>query len=327
MNATYLVEIRLSCTKWRIRKITDQIARDFGIGGFLEPHPHVTLYGPFTLNDGVSSRDLLDAIGTVAARFDPVPFLIDGWERRDGMHGSVIAFPVRASESLCRLTDGIATALTLITTSQNAYDADPAKKWFHVTIANRLSPQVADDVYAHLTGQDRKRAEAPPAAARKPSLLERFLAGPSVPETGSSTGSARPTQEIPPPLLDESGIRITVMQDMAILGEFDLVEKRWVFGDHRHSAARWQKTLVQFRHHAGLEQRDPEPPPGRRDLCHRRPASRACQYHPVLFAPVQLRRQRGDGPRAHQELELHGLFKKPDLLSRRLPVRRGRRDC
>jgi calcineurin-like phosphoesterase family protein len=261
MNATYLVEIRLSRTKWRIRKITDQIAHDFGIGDFLEPHPHVTLYGPLTLNDDTGSRDLLDAIGTVAARYDPVPFLIDGWEKRDGLHGSVIAFPVRPSESLGRLTRGIAGALSPITTSQNAYDADPGKKWFHITIANRLSPQLADEVFSHLTGQARKTPEQEETRKKKLSLLERFLsapvpdpAAPAVREERAAAGNSSP------PLLDETGIRITVMQDMAILGEYDLIEKRWVFGDHRHSAPRWQKTLVEYRHHAGFEHRDPERP-------------------------------------------------------------------
>ena len=124
MDSTYLVEIRLSRTKWRIRKITNEIAHNFGIGDFLELHPHVTLFGPLTLNEGVSSRQMLDAIGSVAARYDPVPFLIDGWEKRDGMHGSVIAFPVRASEPLRQLTRDIADVLSPLTTSQNAYDAN-----------------------------------------------------------------------------------------------------------------------------------------------------------------------------------------------------------
>lgn len=259
MNATYLVEIRLSRTKWRIRKITEQIARESGIRDFLEPHPHVTLYGPLTLNNGISSRDLLDAIATVAARYDPVPFLIDGWEKRDGIHGSVIAFPVRPSEELCRLTREIAAALSPITTSQNSYDADPEMRWFHVTIANRLSARLAEEVYAHLTGPAEKSPQKREPVKKTPSLLERFLGLPMEETVPASRENLR-SQKILPVLLDETGIRITVMQDMAILGEYDLIEKRWVFGDYRHSAARWQKTLGHYRHHAGFEHRDPEPP-------------------------------------------------------------------
>ena len=258
MNATYLVEIRLSRTKWRIRNIIDQISHESGIDDFLEPHPHVTLYGPLTLNEGTNSRDLLDAIGAVAVRYDPVPFLIDGWEKRDGIHGSVIAFPVKPSEPLRRLTREIASALAPVTTSENIYDADPEKKWYHVTIANRMSPRLASEIYSRLTDQpdDVPRTEEKPA--QQPSLLQRFLSGPVQSSSPDRVSGKKPFR-IPPPLLDETGIRITVMQEMTILAEYDLIEKRWIFGDHRHSAARWQKTLVQYRHHAGLEHRDPEP--------------------------------------------------------------------
>jgi calcineurin-like phosphoesterase family protein len=248
MDSTYLVEIRLSRTKWRIRKITNEISQNFGIGDFLELHPHVTLFGPLTLNDGVSNRQILDAIGSIAARYDPVPFLLDGWEKRDGTHGSVIAFPVRASEPLRQLTRDIGSALSPLTTSLNAWDHEPDQKWFHVTIANRLGSDKASAVFLSLTAPAQK-SDHDDETERKPGLLQRFL---------RRTVQEKPVHPIPPVLLDETGIRITVMRDMAILAEYDLIEKRWIFGDHRHSTTRWQKTLGQYRHHAGFEHRDPD---------------------------------------------------------------------
>jgi calcineurin-like phosphoesterase family protein len=248
MDSTYLVEIRLARTKWRIKKITNEIAHNFGIGDFLELHPHVTLFGPLTLNEGVSSGQMLDAIGNVAARYDPLPFLIDGWEKRDGMHGSVIAFPVRATEPLRQITRDIAHILSPLTASQNPYDKEPDQKWFHVTIANRLGSGQASAIFSRLTGQEQKSPDQEEMQKKKPGLLQRFLPG-AVHE--------KPVRAIPPVLLDETGIRITVMRDMTILAEFDLIKKQWVYGDHRHSTARWQKTLGQYRHHAGFEHRDP----------------------------------------------------------------------
>lgn len=250
MDTTYLVEIRLSRTKWRIRQITEEIGHNFDIRNFLEPHPHLTLFGPLTLNEGVSSRQMLEAVGSVAARYDPVPFLLDGWEKRDGMHGSVIAFPVRASEPLRQLTRDIALVLSPLTVSQNAWDAEPDQKWFHVTIANHLGPDQASKVYFQLTGQAQKVREQEGLYRKNPGLLMRFLAG---------GGAEKPLHSIPPVLLDETGIRITVMKDMTILAEYDLIGKQWVYGDHRHSAARWQRTLGEFRQHAGFEHQDPEP--------------------------------------------------------------------
>jgi calcineurin-like phosphoesterase family protein len=250
MDPTYLIEIRLSRTKWRIRKIVKEIADMFGILDFLELHPHVTLFGPLTMNTGVSDQQLLDAIGNVASRYEPVPFLIDGWEKRDGMHGTVIAFPVRASEPLRQLTRDIAQVLSPLTTSQNTWDSDPDQKWFHVTIANRLASDQASAIFTWLTGRAHETPLQEVVQKKKTGLLQRFLAG---------AERVKPVRAIPPVLLDETGIRITVMKDMGILAEYDLIEKRWVYGDYRHSTARWQRTLLQFRHRAGFEHRDPEP--------------------------------------------------------------------
>lgn len=247
MASTYLVEIRLSRTKWRIKKITTQIAQEHGIGDYIEPHPHVTLFGPLMLNEGITGGQLLDAIGEVAARYDPVPFLLDGWEKRDGMHGSVIAFPVRASEPLRQLSREIAGALQPITTSQNLYDHDPDRKWFHVTIANRLEAARAEAVFLRLTARP-GNPEPDTVREERPGLLQLFFHKPK---------GERLPRPIPPVLLDETGIRITVMQDMSILAEYDLIDKRWLFGDHRHNTPKWQKTLGQYRHHAGFEHRDP----------------------------------------------------------------------
>jgi calcineurin-like phosphoesterase family protein len=250
-TTTYLVEIRLSRTKWRIRKITAEISQNFGVEDYCELHPHVTLYGPLVLDDGVSNRQMLDAIGSVAAHYGPISILIDGWERRDGMHGSVIAFPVLASEPLRQITRDIARVLAPLVTSQNAWDGEPDRKWFHVTIANRLDSDRASSIFSRLAGEEGETREKEGLQGKKTGLLQRFLSG-AVKE--------RTIRTIPPVLLDETGLRITVMKDSAILAEYDLIEKRWIYGDHSHSSPRWQKSLTHFRRLAGFEKDDPEYP-------------------------------------------------------------------
>ena len=47
MDDTYLIEIRLAMTKWRIRETISDAGRLFAIEGFLEHHPHVTLFWTF----------------------------------------------------------------------------------------------------------------------------------------------------------------------------------------------------------------------------------------------------------------------------------------
>jgi calcineurin-like phosphoesterase family protein len=247
MDDIYLIEIRLAMTKWRIREIISYIGRLFAIEGFLEYHPHVTLFGPFTLNEGVSSRQLIDILGLMAAGYDPIPFTIDGWEMRQGINGSVIAFPVKPSDSLKKLTLSIVDILSPVTHSQNIWDAHPDSKWFHVTVANRMDSLQASTVFSVLTG--REQEESPQGILlRLRQLLWRV--------TSSRKGHA-----VRPVTLDDTGLRITVMQGEDILTEYDLLEKRWITGDHSHTSKSWQKTLALFRQQSGFERLDPLPSP------------------------------------------------------------------
>jgi len=249
MDDIYLIEIRLSRTKWRIRETISYIGRLFSLEPYLERHPHVTLFGPLTLDEGVSCRQFLDTIGRVAAGFDPTPFTIDGWETREGMHGSVIAFPVRPSESLKKLTSSLSDELSSLVHSHNTWDAQPAGKWFHVTVANYLNPTMGLSVFSDLTayGQEMKEQarSSPGILSLVTSLIQRFLTG-------------RKGHVVRPVTLDETGLRITVMQGEAIIAEYDLLKKRWITGDHRHTSKSWQKTLALFRQQSGFELSDPQ---------------------------------------------------------------------
>lgn len=248
MDDIYLIEIRLFRTKWRIKETISYIGRLFSLEPYLERHPHVTLFGPLTLNEGVSPRQLLDAIGRVAAGYDPIPFTIDGWETREGMHGSVIAFPVRPSESLKKLTSSIADVLSPLVHSHNIWDSRPASKWFHVTMANHLNPTIALSVFSVLTGYEQEMQEqgrsSPGILSLVASLIKRLL--------NRGKGHA-----VRPVTLDETGLRITIMQGEVILAEYDLLEKRWITGYHRHTNKSWQKTLALFRQQSGFERLDP----------------------------------------------------------------------
>ena len=248
MDDIYLIEIRLARTKWRIRETIITVGQIFSLEPYLERHPHVTLFGPLTLNEGVSLRQMLNAIAEVAAGYDPISFTLDGWEMRQGMHGSVIAIPVRPSDPLKKLTSSLSEVLSPLVQSHNVWDAQPASKWFHVTVANHLNPQTVKPVFSQLAGnvkdaQKQNRSSDSILSSLKNLILRFFTAGKG--------------QAVRPVMLDESGLRITVMQGEAILAEYDLLTKRWIMGDHRHSNKSWQSTLALFRQQAGFEQTDP----------------------------------------------------------------------
>ena len=248
MDDIYLVEIRLGRTKWRIKKTVFTIARLYDIGLHIEKHPHVTLSGPLTLKEGITTAQLLGAIESVAVACDPVPFMLDGWETRKGMSGSVIAFRVVPSDALRKLTASIAGVLTPLIESCNVWDSLPDTKWFHVTVANHLEPSVASSIFSELSAYMPAvpvQVKTPPGFfARILNILRHLL-------------NTKEKTEVHPVTIDEAGLRITVMQGDSILAEYDLLEKRWIMSDHSHNSQEWQKTLTLYRQRAGFERVDP----------------------------------------------------------------------
>ena len=248
MDEMYLVEIRLGMTKWRVKETIFTIATRFRLENFIELHPHVTLFGPMSLNEGISPQQLLDTIEHIACRYDPVAFTIDGWELREGIHGSVIAFPVRPSGALKSLTTTIAGVLAPITYSYNMWDACPGKKWFHVTVANRLGPKRAAGVFSDITGGG--KALPQPERVRC-GIFSRLMC------RLQNILPWKKQRQIRPLTLDETGFRITVMQGDTILAEYDLVQKRWLAGGDGHASRSWQDTLAVFRQRSGFELKTP----------------------------------------------------------------------
>ncbi|WP_321508274.1 2'-5' RNA ligase family protein [uncultured Methanoregula sp.] len=244
MEETYLIEIRLARTKWRIRNTILAIAGAFHLEPYMERHPHITLFGPLVLHPGTTPEDLLDTIGRIACGYGPVPFLFNGWEMRQGMHGSVIAFGVIPSKALRDLSRDLAASLCPVADSLNAWDKEPDAKWFHITVANKLETEQASYCISRLDWQEPKKTAY---HIEKTGFFGRILIGLKKILHRHDTG------HFPPLLLDGTGLRITIMQNDDILAEYDLLEKRWIYGDHSHDSRSWQETLGNYRRFMGFE--------------------------------------------------------------------------
>jgi calcineurin-like phosphoesterase family protein len=252
METTYLIEIRLARTKWRIKKTIFSIAHRYSLESHMEKHPHVTVFGPLVLNEGVFEDQLLTTLGDIAKQFDPIPFTLEGWEKRAGIHGSVIAFPVHPSEPLVSLTGLVALALLPLSESQNHWDSLPDKKWFHVTLANRMEESLATGVFSALTRPGQKPFTQPHSRRGLPAWIMHKLSSWFLPCAGRTA----------PFLIDEDGLRLTVMKGEDILAEFDFLQKCWITTGLDHKSPGWQETLRAFRHYAGFERissQEPEP--------------------------------------------------------------------
>ncbi|MFA7695232.1 MAG: 2'-5' RNA ligase family protein [Methanoregula sp.] len=249
MDDTYLVEIRLARTRWRIKETTRAIAQKFDVGRYRERHPHITLYGPFTLEDPGAEQHLLDAIGSIAEVYGAIPFTISGWEQREGMHGGVVAFSVHPSPHLRELTAAIARTLIGFTLSLNAWDCRPDEKWFHVTIANLLAPGKSVEIASGLAAQETGRSCCHGADSVSTGFRARLLA------LAYHAGFLHRHHNISlrPVLLDDTGLRITVMHNDDILGEYDLLRQQWLSQEEIHDPRSWQQTLALYRKSAGFE--------------------------------------------------------------------------
>jgi calcineurin-like phosphoesterase family protein len=56
-----------------------------------------------------------------------------------------------------------------------------------------------------------------------------------------------------PVLLDDAGLRITVMHNDEILGEYDLLRQRWLTKEEIHDPRSWQQSLALYRKCEGFE--------------------------------------------------------------------------
>jgi calcineurin-like phosphoesterase family protein len=244
MENIHLVEIRLARTRWKIKQTIVSLAALFGVGDFMERHPHVTLFGPFALKEGIPPEQLVNHIGLIAVSYAPVQFTIGRWEQREGLHGSVIAFSVTPSAALKNLSRSISDRLSPLSDSYNHWDGQPEKKWFHVTIANRLDKQKAASIYATLDAVqwgNTSGLRVIPHFFLWLVLRLHFL----------SFGITR--MALRPLLFDEAGLRITVMCGQEIMGEYDLISKKWISGDKLRDMRSWQDTLAAYRRLAGFE--------------------------------------------------------------------------
>jgi len=240
----FLIEIRLARTKWRVKRTTEEIARVFSIGDFSEKHPHVTLFGPFSLQSGITIPHLLKTVEAAAKPFSPVPFFIDGYDMNQGLNGAVIAYRVIPTDPLTDLNDAVSSSVGRLAQTVNIWDTDPEQKWFHVTVANRLDRKRGSAIFRQLTGQE---AVNPATNGTAPRILDRIREAFGEPVTPQA--AVLPS----PPLLDEDGLRISVINGDKILAEYDLVQHRWFSPRAQHAAAEWQRSMKLFRRTSGIE--------------------------------------------------------------------------
>ena len=214
----YLVEIRTRLAEHRIKEINNNFSRTFGVPTV--DIPHITLFGPFILKKGVKETDLLTQIARQIRKFDSIPVLIDGFDKREGMKGYVVAHKVNPGDELVQIKRSFIAELNKITRTRGMGDRDLADTWFHITIAKRLTGQRSEQIWDTLvsggSGDDstqEQNSSFPETLLIK--LRELFLPG-------------RHPARVNPLTMSEEILRVGILRNSQLFAEFDLTEKRWL---------------------------------------------------------------------------------------------------
>ncbi|MEN6611495.1 MAG: 2'-5' RNA ligase family protein [Methanoregulaceae archaeon] len=247
MQGTFLVELSPGTSRWKLRHLIHQIACRYHIHGNIEQNPHVTLFGPFTVREGISVPGIQACIESAASGFSPIPFLINGWETKKGINGGVLAFRLIPSEDLIRLNRAIAEHLSPVSNGCNTWDQDPDQKWFHVTVANRLSVSLADTILTELVDRSHGNQEShlPDDEPMEKRVWNQFLSILRI--TPGEAGILHP-------VVCDDGIRIRLMNEDHIVGDFDLTTHSWLHGESSAiDPSGRQQMLRRYRILRGLE--------------------------------------------------------------------------
>jgi 2'-5' RNA ligase len=131
----------------RVERVWDHLVERFGIDRYVNPYPHVTLYG---LSGTADVAAVEDAVERVAARHSPFTVRADGLGVFPGAH---VYVPVAKSPALLNLhRDAVEATAPLGEAPTDYYEPDG---WFpHVGLALSLDADLAGEVVGDLLARE-----------------------------------------------------------------------------------------------------------------------------------------------------------------------------
>ena len=115
--------------------VAREVGIRFGLGSKVVGKPHITLYGPFTLNAGVTLEQVRAVIAALARDHKSLEFSLSGWMRLKSRGLSeVIGHKVIASPEFADLYCAIPTRLQGLTVSHKWQDQHPDPSYLHISV-------------------------------------------------------------------------------------------------------------------------------------------------------------------------------------------------
>lgn len=244
----YLIELRVRLTKYKIKNLNKQVSHDHKVK--TENVPHITLFGPFTLNPGCNEYEMKSQVEKFLENYDVIPFLIYGFERRTEFKGEVIAFHIVPGKQLIELKKSFIKNLNNLVKSNGISDDDFLKNWFHVTMVKGLTKFKADQIWNHVTEDacyDDSDSEQENTLNQFVQTLKNFFS------EHLSCLKKKELKKIYPLFIDEDVFRITITKGPKIFAEYDLFQKKWLSQNEALSSVEWDNSLRYYRRKSGFE--------------------------------------------------------------------------
>jgi len=112
-----------------------EVDRRFGLGSRVVGKPHITLFGPFTLNAGGTLEQVREAIATLAKDHKSLEFTLSGWMRLKSRGLSeVVGHKVIASPEFADFYCSIPPLLQGLAVSHKWQDQHPDPSYLHISV-------------------------------------------------------------------------------------------------------------------------------------------------------------------------------------------------
>lgn len=232
----YLLALRFCHADWLLRNSNAKIGLNFSLkkGEELPNIPHITIFGPFRLKRGIHESDVFQSVQGAANGFSYLPYIINGWEKREGKNGCIIAHRIDPSNALIAFRSALVQSLSDIVhiDVDNVWDLSKEHFWYHSTAILNVPKEQCATIWKGLKHSD--------------SIFDRI-------RSLFSEQYGTPENVMKGLYIPLETFRIAIFKSGHLFAEYDFGEKRVLLRNEALTLKKWRSSLHQYRCSAGME--------------------------------------------------------------------------
>jgi hypothetical protein len=178
----YLILIRVMIPE--ITEVMRDLATTFALSPSDRKMPHITLFGPFTLSEPWSARDVTECIELASEKSLDPRYSLDEMLELQGRKGKAIVRRVTFSGDLMKAYQEISSCLLPLAKCCTWLDREHAQRVVHITLAFNLPSELTLKVKAHLVKSSTWKETSDPEQTLSPGPGEYRVPGIAVLRNG-----------------------------------------------------------------------------------------------------------------------------------------------